>query len=395
MSRIAAKALAIIPARGGSKGVPRKNVRLVCGQPLIAWTIQAAKAARSVERVVVSTDDGEIAAVASQFGADVVRRPAEISGDTASSELALLHAVETIESQQGTVPPLLAFLQCTSPLTLADDVDGTVRALIEGNADSALTVAPFFHFIWRSDEGNTIGVNHDKRIRPMRQARKAEFLETGAVYVMKTDGFRAARHRFFGRTVTHVVPSERSLEIDQEHDLLIAETFLRTRLECRRQSLLPRNTQAVIFDFDGVFTDNGVWVDQDGREGVVCRRDDGMGIQRLKRLGIPMLVLSTECNPVVSARARKLGIECVQGCGDKRAALAQWLDRHNIPAEDVVYLGNDINDLGCLTWVGCPVVVADAYPEAKRAARIVLHNPGGRGAVRELCDLIIQRAEAA
>jgi N-acylneuraminate cytidylyltransferase len=395
MTRSTGKALAIIPARGGSKGIPRKNIRLVCGQPLIAWTIQAARTARSVGRVVVSTDDSEIADVASRFGAEVVRRPAELSGDTASSEQALLHTLEMLEADGADRPPLLAFLQCTSPLTLAEDVDGTLRELVESNADSALTVAPFHHFLWRAEDGNAVGANHDKQVRPMRQARKPQYLETGAVYAMKTDGFRAARHRFFGKTVMHVVPSDRTLEIDDPRDLVMAETLLRIRTERDRENLLPTLPAAVVFDFDGVFTDNGVWLDEDGREAVVCRRDDGMGIQQLKRIGVPILVLSTERNPVVSARARKLGIECIQGCDDKEAALLKWLVERNLAPDRVVYVGNDVNDLDCLRAVGCGVAVADAYPEAQRAARIVLSRAGGRGAVRELCDLITQRAEAA
>jgi YrbI family 3-deoxy-D-manno-octulosonate 8-phosphate phosphatase len=391
MSSHNGKSLAIIPARGGSKGIPRKNIAPIGGKPLVAWTIEAAQGARNIERVVVSTDDPEIAQIARNFGAEVVHRPAEISGDTASSESALLHVLEELEQSQRYRPELLVFLQCTSPLTTAQDIEGTISALREADADSALSVAPFHHFLWRPDgRGSSIGINHDKSFRPRRQDREPEYVETGAVYVMNTDGFRTARHRFFGKTATFVVPAERAIEIDEPRDLIIAETLLRLRQQEDRRALLPKPVRAVVFDFDGVFTDNSVWLDQDGREAVVCRRDDGMGIRRLKETGTPILVLSAETNPVVAARCRKLELECIQGCRDKLPALKQWVSTHGIDRSGLIYAGNDINDVECLRWAGCGVTVADAVDDARRSSRIVLSRDGGRGAVRELCDLVIE-----
>jgi CMP-N-acetylneuraminic acid synthetase len=221
-------AVAIIPARGGSKGIPRKNVKPLAGKPLITYAIEAAKAARHVQRVIVSTDDSEIEAVANQFGAEVISRPAEIAGDLASSESALIHALETLRDIEGGLPELVAFVQCTSPLTAPEDIDGTIEALLARAADSALAVTPFHHFLWKeSADGNAEGVNHDRAVRLMRQQREREYLETGAVYVMRVDGFLEHRHRFFGKTVMHVLPAERVLEIDEPFDFLLAETRLR------------------------------------------------------------------------------------------------------------------------------------------------------------------------
>jgi CMP-N-acetylneuraminic acid synthetase len=229
MSDRAISCLAIIPARGGSKGVPRKNVRLLAGQPLIAWTIQAAQQARQVTRVIVSTDDAEIAAVSRVCGAEVVIRPAEISGDTASSESALLHTLQHLRESENYRPELLAFLQCTSPLTSPQDIDGTISALLEQQADSALSATRFFHFLWRIDQTGACGINHDKRIRQRRQDREAEYLENGAVYVMRTEGFLAAQHRFFGKTAICEVAAEKSLEIDEPDDFAMAEMLLKRR----------------------------------------------------------------------------------------------------------------------------------------------------------------------
>ena len=146
------KTLAIIPARGGSEGIPRKNVRLLAGKPLISHTIGAATQASSVNRVVVSTDDDEIATISRQWGAEVILRPAEISTDNSSSELALLHTLEYLHENEGYNPDLVVFLQCTSPLTLAEDIDGTVQALFDQEADSSLAVTPFHYFLWRWDD---------------------------------------------------------------------------------------------------------------------------------------------------------------------------------------------------------------------------------------------------
>jgi N-acylneuraminate cytidylyltransferase len=384
--------LAIIPARGGSKGIPRKNVLPVAGKPLLAWNIQAALAARRVDRVVVSTDDPEIGAVARRYGAEVIDRPAGISGDKASSEAALLHALDHLEAAEGYRPDLVVFLQCTSPLTAAEDIDGTIEALERQGADTALAIVPFHYFLWKPDaSGDAIGINHDKRVRPMRQDREAQYLESGAIYVMKAAGFRAAKHRFFGKTAMHEMPGDRRWEIDDPVDLEVAEVLLRARDREARASILPGHLGAVVFDFDGVFTDNRVWVLQDGREAVACSRGDGMGLDHLRRAGWPLLVLSKEKNPVVAARCDKLGLECLHGVDEKGPALLDWLGRRGIDPADVIYLGNDVNDLPCFSIVGCPAVVADAHPAARRAARLVLENAGGLGAVRELADLILHR----
>jgi CMP-N-acetylneuraminic acid synthetase len=219
--------LAIIPARGGSKGIPGKNLRPLAGRPLVAHTIARARASGHIGRVVVSTDDEAIARVAREHGAEVVMRPAELSGDTASSEAALLHVLEHLRQAEGYVPRLTVFLQCTSPLAAVEDIDGTIDALERDGADSALAVAPFHHFLWKSGPGGeAVAIQHDPRVRPMRQQREPEFRETGAVYVLRTEGFLAARHRFFGRTVFHVMPVERSLEIDDPEDLRIAEWMM-------------------------------------------------------------------------------------------------------------------------------------------------------------------------
>ena len=155
------------------------------------------------------------------------------------------------------------------------------------------------------------------------------------------------------------------------------------------QSLVARirEIRLIAFDFDGVFTDNSVYVFQDGTEGVRCSRLDGLGLSKLKRLGIATTIISTETNPVVSARSRKLGIRCVQGSEDKRAALDAIVGELGVSLAQVAFVGNDINDLPCLTCVGLPIIVQDAHPDVIDYALYRTKAPGGYGAVREVCDL--------
>lgn len=158
-----------------------------------------------------------------------------------------------------------------------------------------------------------------------------------------------------------------------------------------RASRLPPHTAALVMDFDGVLTDNRVAVDQHGTESVWCHRGDGLGLELLRRAGVRLLVISKERNPVVQARCDKLQIQCLQGVDDKLTALRAWAREHDFAASELVYVGNDVNDLECMGWVGCAVAVQDSHQDVLTAAHVVLDCEGGKGAVRELCEMILQR----
>lgn len=388
--------LVVIPARGGSKGIPRKNVRLVDGKPLVAHSILAARASRQVTRVVVSTDDDEIAAAGEAYGAEIVRRPPDLASDTASSEDALLHVLDELERSEGYAPDVILLVQCTSPLTSPDDIDGTIETLLAQGADTSVAVAPFHYFLWsRDDAGTSLAINHDHTKRLMRQQRRPEFVETGAVYAMRVAGFRAARHRFFGAIALHETPIENRLEIDDPIDLELAEERMRARSAKRSGAGLDHVPDAIVFDFDGVHTDDRVFVDQDGRESVVCSRRDGMGIEILRGLGIPMVVLSKETNPVVAARCRKLKLDHFHGVDDKLGLLRSWLADRGFEASRCLYVGNDINDLDCMRHVGMSAAPRDAHARVLAEAGLVLDADGGRGAIRLLADDIVALASKA
>jgi YrbI family 3-deoxy-D-manno-octulosonate 8-phosphate phosphatase len=402
------RVLAVIPARGGSKGVPAKNLAPVGGVPLVARAVRECLAARLVTDVVVSTDDQAIAATAREAGAEVVLRPAAIAGDTATSEAAVLHAMDAHEALHGACVDVVLLVQCTSPFITREDIDGVAGAVAGNGADTAVTVAPFHGFIWRDHEdaadeaaagtvaeadaavGGGYGVNHDKSFRPRRQDRPQDLLETGAAYAMDAAGFRKHGHRFFGRTELVRTDPARVLEIDDPHDLARARA-LAPLFDADRPGALPtrEDIDAVVLDFDGTQTDDRVLIDSDGREFVSVHRGDGLGIAALRRSGLTMLILSTEQNPVVAARARKLNIPVLHGIDRKDLALKQWCEEQGIAPERVLYVGNDVNDLPCFGLVGWPVAVASAHDVVRGAARAVTTVPGGDGAVREIASWIL------
>ncbi|MET7482466.1 N-acylneuraminate cytidylyltransferase [Streptomyces sp. NPDC005538] len=411
------RVLAVIPARGGSKGVPAKNLAPVGGVPLVARAVRECRASRLVTDVVVSTDDQAIAAAARQAGAEVVLRPAAIAGDTATSEAAVLHAMDAHEALHGAAVDVVLLVQCTSPFIVREDVDGIVNAIVANGADTAHTVAPFHGFVWRDadDEATPVvepartdevggatkvanstttsggyGVNHDKSFRPRRQDRPQDFLETGAVYGMDAAGFRKVGHRFFGRTELVRTDPARVLEIDDPHELARARA-LAPLFDADRPGSLPTadDIDAVVLDFDGTQTDDRVLIDSDGREFVSVHRGDGLGIAALRKSGLKMLILSSEQNPVVAARARKLQLPVLHGIDRKDLALKQWCEEQGIAPERVLYVGNDVNDLPCFALVGWPVAVASAHDVVRGAARAVTTVAGGDGAVREIASWIL------
>jgi N-acylneuraminate cytidylyltransferase len=386
--------LAIIPARGGSKGIPGKNVRPFLGRPLLVHSIDHARHAKGVTRTVVSTDDPAIARLAREAGAEVVDRPADLATDQASSESALEHAIGVMQAR-GERFERVVFLQATSPLRRDDEVDLALATFDRERADSLVSVCASHDFLWSlaagGSSGGRVGVptNYDPLRRPRRQDMAPQFRENGSLYVFGVEGFLRHRCRLFGRIALHEMPASLGLQIDSIEDWTMLEAIGSSRRSGLGGPALA-NVRLVVFDFDGVMTDNRVLVLQDGTEGASCDRSDGLGVGMLRAAGMPMLVLSKEQNPVVGARCRKLGLECHQGIDDKLTRLRELVASRGLTMADVAYVGNDVNDLACMREVGLPVAVADAYPPVLAAARMVTARPGGKGAVREVCDALIE-----
>ncbi len=382
------KVIAVIPARGGSVGLPGKNIKPLNGVPLVGRAVIAAAKSEIVSAVYVSSDSSEILGVAATFGAVGIRRPAEISGPTASSESALVHALREVERTTGTMPDVLVFLQCTSPFTTSDQIDAVVSTLIAEEAASAFSAIEDHGFIWQiAEDGTAAGITHDHtKPRQRRQDMKPRYRETGAIYAMRVPEFLARENRFCGKTV--LVPVDMPpIEVDTPEDWTVAEGY--ARLHDPHRVSPRRRIKALITDFDGVHTDDRVFVNQDGTEAVRCSRSDGMGIEMLRERGLKMLILSREQNPVVKTRAAKLQIGVLHHIRDKLPALDAWRTEHRLEWAEIAYVGNDINDLDCMKVCGMSFAPSDAHPEAKAISTMVLQKPGGNGALRELSEFLI------
>jgi CMP-N,N'-diacetyllegionaminic acid synthase len=220
------KVLAIIPARSGSKGIPGKNIRLLVGKPLLAHTIEQACAATQVSRVVVSTDGQEIAQVAQQYGAEVIWRPDDLSGDTASSESALIHALSVLEEQEEYSPDLIVFLQCTSPIRHPDDIDRAVQKLLDTRSDALVSVVRSHRFYWREVGGQGESINYDYRQRPRRQDREPEYQENGSIYVFKPWVLKEFKNRLGGKIALYEMDAWSAIDIDDPEDFALCEWIL-------------------------------------------------------------------------------------------------------------------------------------------------------------------------
>jgi N-acylneuraminate cytidylyltransferase len=401
--------LALIPARGGSKGIPRKNIRDFAGYPLIAWSIAAGLQAHTVNRVIVSTDDAEIAAVAREYGAETpFMRPHEFARDRTPDLPVFEHALKWLEDIEGYKPDIVVQLRPTSPIRPKDCVDSAVSILIENaDADCVRGVVPAGqnpHKMWRFN-------GYDKPMKPLlevegiaepynapRQILPPVYWQTGHIDAIRTSTI-TRRHSLTGKLIYPLVIDPRyTVDIDTpadwaKYEALVYQGGLEMVLPKNRSRRdMPRKIELIICDFDGVLTDNKVWTDQDGREMVAAYRSDSLRVRELRERGIEVMILSSEPNPVVLARAKKMGVEAVHGVGirEKGNALREILEQKKVRAENVVYIGNDHNDLPCFEIVGWSVAVADAFPEVIRAADHVLTRAGGQGAVRELCDLVLK-----
>jgi len=405
--------LAIVPARGGSKGIPRKNIRLFAGYPLVAYSIAAGVQAESVTRVIVSTDDAEIAEVAADFGADVpFMRPSELGADDTTDLPVFRHALNWLQKEEGYQPDVVVQLRPTSPIRPRGLVDGAIRTLADHpEADSVRGVVPASqnpHKMWRlSGEGAPMQpLLHVEGIaepyNAPRQILPPIYWQTGHV-----DAIRCAtivhKASMTGDSVfPYLVEPRYAVDIDSLVDWSRYEALVYSNAEDlvvpgRAARPMPEKIDLIVTDFDGVITDNRVWTDENGKETVVASRSDSMHIRELRERGVDVVILSSEPNPVVRARAEKMGmVEVVQGIDiqGKGQALKRLLAHKHVDASRVAYIGNDLNDLPCFGIAGWAVAVADAYPEVRRAADYVLNAAGGHGALREVCDMVLRRMRA-
>jgi YrbI family 3-deoxy-D-manno-octulosonate 8-phosphate phosphatase len=397
--------LAVIPARGGSKGIPRKNIKKFAGYPLIAYSIQAALNSNYVTRTIVSTDDPEIAEIARSFGAEIpFLRPEEFAQDATLDFPVFENLLAMLFEKENYVPDFVIQLRPTSPIRPINLVDEAIDIILGDSAiDSVRGVVPSGqnpYKMWKINPENGLMtglLSVDGNPEPYNSARQAlpdTYWQTGHIDVIRTNVITQQKSMSGKRIKPIHINPDFTVDIDKPSDWKRAEWLvwnggLDMVVPGNNRRQLPEKIELVVFDFDGVMTDDKVFVNQDGVEMVAANRRDGMGVSLMHKAGIKMIVMSSEKNLVVRERCKKLNLPVIQAIEEKSSILQKYLTENNIDNNNVIYIGNDVNDLPCFPIVGCALVPSDAHPSALLQADMVLQHTGGQGAVREICDLIL------
>jgi YrbI family 3-deoxy-D-manno-octulosonate 8-phosphate phosphatase len=320
------------------------------------------------------------------------------------------HALQWLEENEVYRPEVVIQLRPTSPIRPTDCVDKAVEILMDhADADCVRGVVPAGqnpHKMWRF-------AGEDHPMKPLleveeiaepynapRQILPPVYWQTGHIDAIRVSTIKE-KNSLTGDVIYPLVIDPRyTVDIDNLSDWAKYEALVNSGLELvtpgRIRRSMPEKIDLVICDFDGVITDNRVWVDQDGTESVAAYRSDSIRIRELREQGIDVMIISSEPNRVVEARAKKMGVEAIHGVGlyEKGRVMREVLEQKNVPSENVIYIGNDLNDLPCFEIAGWSVAVADAYPDVIRSADFVLSKAGGHGALRELCDLILKQGSS-
>ena len=379
--------IVVIPARGGSKGIPNKNLELVGSSSLVARAVQAGLATGA--RVFVSSDSDKIIEEAERCGATAIARPSHLSGDHASSESAVLHALTKIKHSENDP---VALVQATAPFLAPSELSQGFELIERGLTDCAFGAVQTHSFHWMFSRGKWSPLGHPENERPRRQEREPLAAESGSFYAFKAGQFQNSRFRFHGIATPVFSDPRLAIDIDEPKDLEMARELERSVFMEKNSSKLSA-VKLVIYDFDGVHTNNLAVVDQAGSEAVTVSRADGLGVSMIRSMGIQQVIVSSETNSVVEARANKLGVESLTGVSDKGPAVEKLLGRLGVSFDEVCYVGNDINDLPARQHVKWFIAVSDSAPEALRVADLVLYSRGGAGAVRELASLLSKSKE--
>lgn len=384
------KLVALVPARGGSKGIPGKNIRLLCGKPLLYWVCAAAEACGDIAETYVSTDDPAIAEVARGLGLSKVRvidRYPATATDTASTESVLIDFAGRVDFTH------LALLQATSPLLGADALQQGCAMVVRGDFDSVLSGVRQKRFRWREEkDGAATPENYDPRTRPRRQEFPGDLVENGAFYVMTRALLDRDRCRLGGRIGVVEMEEASYTELDDLTDWTIVEALLSARLRAARGPVAERlrNIRFVCTDVDGCLTDAGMYYGNSGEELKRFSTRDGKGFELLREAGYLTGVITTERTILMERRAAKLQIDEVhQGARDKVAVMEEILARRGLRWEEVAFLGDDVGDLEVLRRVGLSAAPADAMAEVRGVVDLLLDVSGGAGAFRALSRVLL------
>ncbi len=380
--------VALIPVRGGSKSIPFKNIKEFNGKPLVYWTVKAAQDCPEIEKVYVSTDSKTIQTTVENFGlkkVQVIERSPETATDTASTEAVMSEFAQNYDFEN------MLLIQATSPLLTGTDLERGIELFKQPNVDSVFSAVRQKRFCWNSDQdGYAQPVNYNPQNRPRRQEFDGYLVENGAFYIISKSLFLESQCRLAGKIKALEMTEDTYYEIDEPSDWSVLEELIKKRSAPKHSVRIP-NIKLFLTDSDGCLTDGGMYYSERGDELKKFNTRDGMGFSLLKKAGILTGIITGEDSESVKKRAQKLNLDfCKCGIRNKLSCIKQICLEHNIPLENVAYIGDDINDLEVVENVGFGCCVPDADRSLKQKSKYVTQKNGGDGAVREVIDFLLQ-----
>lgn len=387
--------IAFIPVRGGSKSIPLKNIREMCGRPLVYWTLDAAVDCPKIDRVYLCTDSPQIKNKAIEYITEkncgdkllCIDRPADTATDTASTESAMLYFGQAWKNFEHII-----LIQATSPLLTAEHLSAAIDLYEKEKYDSLLSVVRQKRFCWRQDKNGYRPINYDFNTRPRRQEFDGFLVENGAFYINTRENLLHDRCRLSGTVGTYEMEEETYFEIDEPGDWIIIEHFLSQKRSMKVSWMEKvKSVKMLLTDCDGIMTDGGMYYSENGDELKKFNTSDGMAVQLLRENGIKFGIITGEKSNLVQRRAEKVKAdECWIGIRDKLSVVDQICKKYRLSYQELAYIGDDCNDEAVLKKVGFPCTVPAGIQRVKNAAIYVTETPGGQGAVREVTELIIR-----
>jgi N-acylneuraminate cytidylyltransferase len=383
------KMVAFIPARGGSKSIPLKNIKKFAGKPLIYWVLLAAQLSDKISEVYVSTDSEKIKNKINSFNFSKVRvieRNPNTATDTSSTESAML------EFAKKYCFSYIVLLQATSPLVSHLDLNKAITKYFQGGYDSLLSGVMQKRFLWQYDKKKDIvqPINYDYSNRPRRQEFEGNLVENGAFYITSRENLLKTKNRLNGNIGFYKMAPYTYHELDEKEDWKLLES-LAYNIKNNYLNHWTKNIKAVALDVDGVLTDGGVYACKCGEKPEKFSRVDGKGIELLRKNNIQIWVISAEDSEAVRKRCEKLLIKNVYlGVKDKIAVLKKIAIKNSLNKDDICFIGDDIQDLPVINWVRFSAAPCNAVEFVKNKVQYVSSKAGGSGAVREIIDIILK-----
>jgi YrbI family 3-deoxy-D-manno-octulosonate 8-phosphate phosphatase len=375
--------IAFIPARGASKSILQKNIKVFCGKPLIFWNLQELQKS-DVDEIIVATDLDGIKSIVNAFNFSKVKvydRIKDNAQDISSTESVML---EYINCSNISNEDTFMLVQATSPFTQSIHFNEGLELF--NKHDSVLSCCRSKRFSWKNGKA----LNYDIYNRPRRQDFDGTLIENGAFYISSVEAIKESKNRISGDIGIYEMPEYTYTEIDEPEDWIVAESLMK-RFVLQKSKINFSNIKLFLSDVDGVLTDAGMYYTESGDEFKKFCTYDGMGFQLLQKTGVKVGILTTEDKELNRRRAKKLGLDFdFHGAKDKLQIVKDLCIKENITLSEVAYIGDDVNCFGLLSHVGIAACPNNSVDKIKAIPNIMqLKSNGGDGVVREFVELFL------